>query len=195
MNNKQPVRFCFGTETAYNNIQNKDPNAIYFVVNNSGGGRIYIGNQLYNVNVVNDLDNASTSDVPSTSAVVAGLCGKVSRCRIITDDTSTSIPAINLEADTEYRYTNIDNDTSNLIVAFPNNCEQYQFYCSVILADVAFSGTVKDFVTLNPASVYQRPIRFLNEDVDLTGKNVVEILFFANGIDICCIGTGYSTST
>ena len=41
--------------------------------------------------VVNDLDNASTSDVPSTSAVVAGLCGKVSRCRIITDDNGNPI--------------------------------------------------------------------------------------------------------
>ena len=197
MNGKKPVRFCFGTEAKYNTI-NKDPNAIYFITNSVGGGRLYVGEQSYNVDVVNNLElgPTSTTTAPTVSAVVGGLNNKVSRCAIITDSTSATLPNnITLNTDTEYRYvalTYTSTATPTLVLTIPNTTE-YQFYSSIVLSKINFSGTIEEFVSLASASPVQT-IRFLNGDVDLSGNDVVELLFFSNGIDICCIGATYSTS-
>lgn len=197
MDGKKPVRFCFGTEAKYNTI-NKDPNAIYFITNSAGGGRLYVGEQSYNVDVVNNLElgPTSTTTAPTVSAVVGGLNNKVSRCAIITDSTSATLPNnITLNTDTEYRYvalTYTSTATPSLVLTIPNTTE-YQFYSSIVLSKINFSGTIEEFVSLASASPVQT-IRFLNGDMDLSGNDVVELLFFSNGIDICCIGATYSTS-
>ena len=181
----------------YNTI-NKDPNAIYFITNNSGGGRLYVGEQSYNIDIVNNLElgPTSTTTAPTVSAVVGGLNNKVSRCAIITDSTSTTLPNnITLNADTEYRYvalTYTSTATPTLVLTIPNTTE-YQFYSSIVLSKINFSGTIEEFVSLAPASPVQT-IRFLNGDMDLSSNDVAELLFFSNGIDICCIGATYSTS-
>lgn len=198
MDNKQAVRFCFGTESTYENIQNKDPNAIYFIVNNSGGGRLYVGEQNYNIDVVNNLEIGpdSNTTAPSVYAVASGLNGKVSRCKIVTDSTSTTVPAlITLATDTEYRFTVLtgSSTTASITLSIPALTD-YQFYSSIILSKINSSSVITDFITLDANSPTQT-VRFLNPDFDLGGKDVVEILFFSNGLDICCIGAGYDTTT
>ena len=198
MDNKQAVRFCFGTEATYENIQNKDPNAIYFIVNSSGGGRLYVGDQNYNIDVVNNLEIGpdSNTTAPSVYAVASGLNGKVSRCRIVTDSTSTTIPAlITLATDTEYRFTALTGSsiTASISLSIPALTD-YQFYSSIILSKINSSSVITDFITLDANSPTQT-VRFLNPDFDLGGKDVVEILFFSNGLDVCCIGAGYDTTT
>ena len=198
MDNKQAVRFCFGTEATYENIQNKDPNAIYFIVNSSGGGRLYVGEQNYNIDVVNNLEIGPNSNTtaPSVYAVASGLNGKVSRCRIVTDSTSTTVPAlITLATDTEYRFTALtgSSTTASITLSIPALTD-YQFYSSIILSKINSSSVITDFITLDANSPTQT-VRFLNPDFDLSGKDVVEILFFSNGLDICCIGAGYDTTT
>ena len=160
MTDKKPVKFCFGTESTYSNMQNKDSNAIYFISNNSGGGRLYVGEQSYNVDIVDNLESI-----------------------------------VSLSTDTEYRFTALNGSltTSNLVLYIPADTT-YQFYSSVVLSRVNFSGIITNFVTLDSSSP-TRNVRFLNADFDLSGKNVVEILFFSNGIDICCIGSGYTVQT
>ena len=198
MDNKQAVRFCFGTEATYENIQNKDPNAIYFIVNSSGGGRLYVGEQNYNIDVVNNLEIGPNSNTtaPSVYAVASGLNEKVSRCRIVTDSTSTTVPAlITLATDTEYRFTALTGSsiTASISLSIPALTD-YQFYSSIILSKINSSSVITDFITLDANSPTQT-VRFLNPDFDLGGKDVVEILFFSNGLDICCIGAGYDTTT
>ena len=195
MNNKQPVKFCFGTDATYQTI-NKDPNTIYFIIDNSGGGRLYVGEQSYNVEVVNSLNLTpdSVHTAPSVAAVSTGLNRKVNKCNIITDTTSTNLPtSLTLETDTEYRYIGLTATTTrNLVLSIPD-FTGYQFYSSIVASTINFAGTVAEFVQLSPSSTVQ-VIRFLNGDVDLSDKNVAELLFFSNGIDICCIGTGYNTN-
>lgn len=198
MDNKQAVRFCFGTEATYDNIQNKDPNAIYFIVNSSGGGRLYVGEQNYNIDVVNNLEIGpdSNTTAPSVYAVASGLNEKVSRCRIVTDSTSTTVPAlITLATDTEYRFTALtgSSTTASITLSIPALTD-YQFYSSIILSKINSSSVITDFITLDANSPTQT-VRFLNPDFDLGGKDVIEILFFSNGLDICCIGAGYDTTT
>lgn len=198
MIDKKPVKFCFGTESTYSNMQNKDSNAIYFISNNSGGGRLYVGEQSYNVDIVDNLELDSNSNIvaPSVAAVNTGLNKKVNKCNIITDSVSTTLPSIvSLSTDTEYRFTALNGSltTSNLVLYIPADTT-YQFYSSVVLSRVNFSGIITNFVTLDSSSP-TRNVRFLNADFDLSGKNVVEILFFSNGVDICCIGSGYTVQT
>ena len=198
MDNKQAVRFCFGTDDTYQNLKshnNLDPNAIYFIVNGSGGGRLYVGEQNYNIEVVNNLNILPNSDVtvPSTLAVASGLNEKVSRCRIVTDSTSTTVPAlITLATDTEYRYTALSGASTiaSITLSIPDYTG-YQFYSSIVLSKINSTSDITNFITLDANSPVQT-IRFLNPDFDLGGKDVVEILFFSNGLDICCIGAGYS---
>ena len=198
MDNKQAVRFCFGTDDRYQTLKNNnnlDPNAIYFIVDSSGGGRLYVGNQNYNIDVVDNLSIGpdSNTTVPSVYAVASGLNEKVSRCRIITDDTSTSVPAlITLTPDTEFRYTALSGSstTASITLSIPNALS-YQYYSSIVLSKINSSSDITTFVTLDANSPTQT-VRFLNPDFSLSGKDVVEILFFSNGLDICCIGAGYS---
>jgi hypothetical protein len=201
MDNKQPVRFCFGTDDRYQALKNNnnlDPNAIYFIVDSSGGGRLYVGNQNYNIDIVDNLSIGpdSNTTVPSVYAVASGLNEKVSRCRIITDDTSTSVPAlITLTPDTEFRYTALTGSsaTTSITLSIPNALS-YQYYSSIVLSKINSSSDITTFVTLDANSPTQT-VRFLNPDFSLSGKDVVEILFFSNGLDICCIGAGYSVAS
>ena len=76
-----PVKFKIGGQADYEGIT-KDDNVIYFTTDSDGNHRIYVGDDCYNVTVIEtDLDSAvmSTKTVPSTQATKEALNGKVSR--------------------------------------------------------------------------------------------------------------------
>lgn len=201
MNNKQPVRFCFGTDDKYQYLKennNLDSSAVYFIVNNSGGGRLYVGEQNYNIDVVNNLNIGPDSETttPSVFAVATGLNAKVNRCNIVTDDTSTTVPnLITLSTDTEYRFTALtgSSTTASITLSIPD-FTGYQFYSSIVLSKIQATGVITDFVTVSGSSPVQT-IRFLNPEFELDEKDVIEMLFFSNGLDVCCIGAGYNSSS
>lgn len=196
MNNHSPVAFKFGDESTYQNLQNKDGNTIYFTADSDGNRRLYVGTDCYNVTVVTNLDPSDSSimdnkKVPSVPAVISALNQKVNRCQLI-NSTATSIPAvITLANNTEYRYLNITSPgPSTITVSIPQDDTPYLYYSSVIIHNINCSDTVADFVEIDINSDVQE-VKFLNEETSLADMDTVELLFFSNGLDVCCIAATY----
>ena len=196
MNNHSPVAFKFGDESAYQNLQNKDGNTIYFTSDNDGNRRLYVGTDCYNVTVVTNIDPSDSSimdnkKVPSVPAVISALNQKVNRCQLI-NSTVTTIPAvITLANNTEYRYLNITAPgPSTITVSIPQDDTPYLYYSSVIIHNINCADTVVDFVNIDINSDVQE-VKFLNGDAGLGDMDTVELLFFSNGLDVCCIAATY----
>lgn len=183
-----PVKFKIGGQADYEGTT-KDDNVIYFTTDSDGNHRIYVGDDCYNVTVIEtDLDSAvmSTKTVPSTQATKEALNGKVSRCRVV--DGLTIPNPINIKNNVEYRYLGIT-DISGITIKTAASYERDLFYCSIILNSLNSTDSVADFVTVDPTSGTN--VRFLNPDVNLSDMDTVELLFFFNGLDICCIAATY----
>ena len=191
---KQPVKFIACTNTQYRALDNKENNAIYFVAEENNN-RLYVGSTCYNINIVQNFNVVNDTTVPSSLAVSTALNNKLSRPTIETI-TDTTLPAtLILQTDHEYRYINLSysSDTPPIILSIPESATDY-FYASIILKGInrSTSTPIGDFVTLASGTGLLNSIIFLN-DVDLDGKDVVEILLFSNGVDVCCIATAYIT--
>lgn len=187
MNNQSPVTFKFGSDNTYKSLQNKDENAIYFITDADGNSRIYVGDTCYNVTVVEDLDTGVIGDavVPSTRAVVEQLNKKVNVCTLVSNDSTTLPATLLLNNNTEYRYLNLASATATSItVSIPTIATPFLYYSSVVLHEINSSDDITTFVTVAQDS---EPIMFLNPSVNLAGFNTLELLFFSNGLGVCCI--------
>lgn len=197
MNNHSPVTFKFGDDSVYQNLQNKDSNTIYFTADSEGNHRIYVGPDCYNVTVVTTLDTSNSSiidnkKVPSVPAVLSALNQKVNRCQLVTSD-ATSLPAVvTLSNNTEYRYLNIPSTpgVTTVNISIPHDNTPYLYYSSLIIHGVNSPDMISDFVTIDVNSDEQ-DIKFLNGDISLSGMDTLELLFFSNGLNVCCIGATY----
>ena len=184
-----PVKFKIGDYDAYEALTNKDEGTIYFVTKDNNR-RIYIGDKCYNVSVVTDINDSvlSNDTVFSSLAVKNGLNSKVGMCTIDTSDSTTLPTTVYIRNNYEYRFINLTNATA-LQVEVTNDYVPYLFYCSVVLHTVNFSGSVAEFVTVPSGS--ETVIKFLNGDTALDGMDTLELLFFSNGLDLCCIAATY----
>lgn len=185
-----PVKFKIGDEDTYNNLATKDKGTMYFVTDADDNKRIYIGDQCYNLTVITDLENGVVSDktVYSSEAVKLGLNSKVSMCTVDTSDSETLPTTVNIRNNYEYRFPNLTGATG-IQVDVTNDYVHYLFYCSIILHKIISSDSVAEFVTVPSGSTTE--IKFLNGDVNLDGMDTLELLFFTNGLDICCIASTY----
>ena len=195
----QPVKFIACTDVQYQNLANKENNAIYFVAGSNNDYRICLGGTCYNVTVVNNLLTPNYYDVPTTYAVSHELSNKVNRPFIHTYSDASLPSSITPTTDHEYRYVNLlyssgtPVPTPTLEVCILTEQIGY-FYTSLILHGIYFSGNTSNFITVPNTTGFVSNIRFLN-DADLTGKDTVEILLFSNGIDICCISAAYDSTS
>lgn len=183
------VHFKFGTAEKFRNCV-KDPNTIYFITDTeTGSHRVYLGDACYNVDVVSDFNDISSSeDVPSATLVKYELSKKSNEC-IITEFDDTEVPeVITLDGDKEYRYTKLTGCTSVNIKI--QNHKTLRFYSSLVLHKVSSELTIKEFVTIEDGEGY--PVVFLNGDMPLSENNTLELLFFDNGVNTCCIGAVYN---
>lgn len=187
------VKFIKGTKERFDSLENRDENAIYFISDEQNHtNRIYIGDKCFNVDVIQDLSTeANNYTVPSSIAVRNALANKLSICKVKTF-TDTSLPQVlELESDTEYRYTNLTGATSLNIKINDDIQNNYSyFYSSVILSKVNSTNSVADFISIDSSSAVTNII-FLNYDVTL--NNTAELLFFSNGLHICCIVATYNS--
>lgn len=185
MTNQTPVTFCFGSAESYNNLTHKDENSVYFISDTDGHQRIYVGGTCYNIDIVEDLDTGTigNKEVPSTQAVVTQLNKKVDNCALVTSSDTVLPEPLVLNNNTEYRYLNLSS-ASSITISIPTLSESFLYYSSVVLYPINSSDSIDTFVT---ASAGNTSIVFLNPDVNLTDKNTLELLFFSNGLDICCI--------
>lgn len=189
--NYSAVKFRYGDANKFSTIE-KDSNTIYFIHDDAGNKRIYVGDDCYNVTVVDTLDSdviLSDKSVPSTYATKTALNSKVGLCKVVGADATTLPEVIDLENNVEYRYVNID-EITHVTVSSAQLEGPDLFYCSIILNTVNSSDSVADFVTVSSDSGVN--IRFLNADVNLSDMDTVELLFFWNGLDICCIASAYA---
>ena len=186
MTNKSPIKFKFGSEQTFNSI-NKDENTVYFITDDYGNHRLYVGNDCYNVSVVTSLSGAvSDKTVPSTSAVLTELNKKVDHCSVVVSDDSTLPQTLLLQNNTEYRFLNLTGATE-LTISIPTSSIASGgglFYSSVILHTVNSANDVATFVQTTPDSP---SVVFLNPAASMSEGDTVELLFFSNGLDICCI--------
>ena len=187
-----PVSFKYGSAEKYEALKNNnqvDSNSIYFIHDSNGNKRIYVGTDCYNIGIVEDLETGTISSdvVPSTEAVVTQLNKKASQCNIIVNTATTITAPITLVNNTEYRYFNLtDIDEITVNIDYDASQPTKMFYSTLTLYSTLSGVAVGDFVTVpNGAS----PIRFLNPEVEL--NNTVELMFFSNGRDICCIAGTY----
>lgn len=188
--NYSAVKFRYGDANKFSTIE-KDSNTIYFIHDDAGNKRIYVGDDCYNVTVVDTLDSdviLSDKSVPSTYATKTALNSKVGLCQVVGTEATTLPDVIDLENNVEYRYVNID-EITGVTVRSAQRYEPDLFYCSIILNTVNSSDSVADFVTVSSDSGVN--IRFLNADVNLSDMDTLELLFFWNGLDICCIASAY----
>ena len=193
MNNHSPVTFKFGDESTYQNLQNKDGNTIYFTADNDGNRRLYVGTDCYNVTVVTNLNTSDSSimdnkKVPSVPAVISGLNQKVNRCQLV----DSSLPSVvTLSNNTEYRYLNITAPgPSTVNISIPRDDTPYLFYSSVVIHNISCPDTVEEFVTIDSGSDISE-VKFLNGEASLGDMDTIELLFFSNGLDVCCIAATY----
>ena len=197
------VKFSRKSKTGFNNLTNKDTNTIYFV-NGEGNtnNQLYLGSHLYGVDVIND-DSIipSSTTVYSTSAAKAMVMGKADSCTLRTYTDTTLPTVVSLSNNTEYRYTMLSGATGlNITInssEVPNNQTNWMFYSSIVLHSINTNVPINEFVTMDSGSAISN-IVFLNIDaVDMTDKDVLELLFFANGMSnqICCIGYAYADPT
>lgn len=182
------VHYIYGTAEKFKTCD-KDPNAIYFITDTqTGAHRIYMGETCFNVDIVSDLDNITSSDVvPSAISVKAALNKKSDVCTVNSFDSTTVPECITMENDHEYRYTSLT-DCTGVTIEISAHREQ-RFYSSLILHTVNSTTTLEEFVTIQNNSGF--PVRLLNGDTSLAGMDTVELLFFDNGLSTCCIGAAY----
>ena len=198
MKTNNPIKFKWGYETTFNHI-NKEEDTIYFISDNEGNNRIYVGDECYNVQIVTSLESGNTvplshKTVPSSIAVSNALNNKVNRCTLITRNGDFPTIELQLQNNTEYRYLQL-NALEEITVKLPDDFPAYSaylFYSSVILHNISSTKTVQEFIKLPDDSTQH--IRFLNGDVDLNGMNTLEALFFSNGLNMCCIAAAYNSA-
>ena len=193
------VKFSRKSKTDFNNLTNKDTNTIYFV-NGEGNtnNQLYLGSHLYGADIINDESTIpSSTTVYSTSTTKSMITGKADSCTLQVFTESTLPAVVSLSNNTEYRYTMLSGATGlNISISnndVPSNQTSWMFYSSIVLHSVDTTLPVDEFVTMDANSAIEN-IVFLNVDaVDMTDKDVVELLFFSNGMSnqICCIGYAY----
>lgn len=191
------VRFKRKSRTDFDNISNKDTNAIYFVNGeNDVANQIYLGEDLYGPRILN-----SSTDVPDNISVYSSSLtknmtdSKADNCilRVYSD---TTLPAIvELDNNTECRYISLTGATSlNIkINNVPASQNEWMFYSSIVLNKINSTDGLSTFVTVDSTSDIQNII-FLNEaNTPLTDMETLELLFFSNGMSnqVCCIGYSY----
>lgn len=183
------VRYVYGTAEKFKNHP-KDNHTIYFITDTeTGSHRIYLGDACYNIDVVTRLDNnISDINVPSTSAVQEELNKKSNLCQVSSFNIETISDTLVLENDHEYRYTYLS-ECSNVTVRIQPH-ETKRFYSSLVLSKINSDKSIKEFITVTESPDY--PVMFLNGDSPLSGMNTLELLFFDNGLNICCIGAAYN---
>ena len=191
-----PVSFKYGSAEKYEALKNNnqvDSNSIYFIHDGNGNNRIYVGTDCYNIGIVEDLETGTISSnvVPSTEAVVMQLNKKATQCNIVVSTATTITAPITLTNNTEYRYFNLtDIDEITVNIDFDASQPTRMFYSTLTLYSVLSGVAVSDFVTVPDGA---SPIRFLNPEVILS--DTVELMFFSNGRDICCIAGTYEYNT
>lgn len=190
------VRFIRKSKTDYNNIDNKDTNAIYFVNGEGNVNQIYLGSDLYGADIINSYtDIANNKSVYSTTASNSMIAGKADMCTLRTYSDTTLPEILNISNNTEYRYTALTNATGlNIsITDAPVNQDTWMFYSSIVLNKISTTLSLDEFITMDSSSSIN-DIIFLNKDiVILDDMDVLEVLFFANGMSnqVCCIGYAY----
>lgn len=200
MNKNEPVHFKYGSIEQFNTLQRQqkiEDNTIYFISDDTNHtNRIYLGRDCFNVETVDTMDvTGKDSAVPQVKAVREALSNKVSRCKVLPKDDTTLPDVVELANDTEIRFLELTGTTpEKLHITIPYKLSEINaFYCSIILKNVRTDDVITDFVDIvTQETDYADTIRFLNGDVSLSGKDVVELLFFYNGISICCIASAYS---
>lgn len=197
MDKHTPVQFKYGSKEKFDSITH-DANTIYFISDDTTHtNRIYVGDDCFNVEVISELDDSLSSEsVPNVHAVKTALNTKVNKCKII-DNTETDLPSVvELVSDTEMRFLHLDlSEDSKLNISITKPLSEIAFfYCSVTLCKVNSQSIISDFITIDTNSVIKN-IHILNNDVSLVDNNVVELLFFHNGLSICCIASAYFDGT
>lgn len=188
------VRFVKGTAEQYEALQEKDSEAIYFISDEATDtNKIYVGEDCYTIKIVTDIASADVNDetVLSSLATKTAISTKANKT-LLENYTVTTLPAIvELENNTEYRYNNLTGATG-VNVSISDFSSDYLFYSSLVLHNVNSTGNIADFVTIDSGSSVSN-ISFLNGDKSLASNNTIELLFFSNGVGVCCIGAVSNT--
>lgn len=183
------VRFVRGTAEQYEALQEKDSEAIYFISDDvTGTNKIYVGEDCYIVTIVTDINSANVNDetVLSSLATKTAISTKANKT-MLENFTVTTLPSVvELENNTEYRYNSLTG-ASTVNVSISDFSSDYLFYSSLVLHNINSSGTIEEFVTIDQDSAVSN-ISFLNGDKSLASNNTIELLFFSNGVGVCCIG-------
>lgn len=111
---------------------------------------------------------------------------------IICDNATTTQPSsFSPNTYCEYRYTGFT-VTSSVTLNIAENSLADCGYCSILVFETDFSAstTAGDFVTFTGASGI-----VMNSSLDITAYNVVQIVLYCDGTNICAVVSGYEVGT
>ena len=187
------VRFIHGTAEQYDALQEKDDDAIYFISDDvNGTNTIYKGDESYSVTIITDINGqVNNKTVLSSLATKNANSTKANKTMLENYDVTTLPAVVELENNTEYRYNSLTGATT-VNVSISDFGTDYLFYSSLVLHNINSSRTIEEFVTIDQGSAVSN-ISFLNGNKSLASNNTIELLFFSNGVGMCCIGAVSNT--